>query len=156
LQIKNIIDTLTKHKAKTYKTRSTDKIKYIIVHHSATVQGSAESFANYHVKNNGWPGIGYHFVITKKGEIYQTNHIKTISYHATGYNTNGIGICMVGNFDIENPSKEQYSALVGLINYLKDQYDIEVKNVLGHRETPNAHKSCPGIKFDMDKLRGEL
>jgi N-acetylmuramoyl-L-alanine amidase len=78
LQIKNIIDTLAKHKAKTYKTRSTDKIKYIIVHHSATVQGSAESFANYHVKNNGWPGIGYHFVITKKGEIYQTNHIKTI------------------------------------------------------------------------------
>ena len=38
------------------------KWKYIIIHHSATDEGSSLYFDKYH-QGKGWEGIGYHFVI---------------------------------------------------------------------------------------------
>ena len=49
--------------------------KYIIIHHGASVSGSATEFDKYHREKRGWEnGLRYHFVIgnengTPDGEI---------------------------------------------------------------------------------------
>lgn len=139
----NIVNDLPRHPTKKYVTRDIKDLKYIAVHHSGTVEGTPKSFAEYHIKKNDWPGIGYHYVITKQGVVYKTNNITTISYHVGDYNRQSIGICLVGNFDLEKPTEEQYKALAELIKELQI-YNLEIK---GHKDF--ANRTCPGKNFDF-------
>jgi len=99
--------------------------KYIIIHHSATASGSAKAFHKYHT-DQGYGGLCYHFVIGNgnglpdgrieegfrwKEQIAGTHVDENSWYH----NIFGIGICLVGNFDKEKPTKKQIVALTGLI-----------------------------------------
>jgi N-acetyl-anhydromuramyl-L-alanine amidase AmpD len=77
----------------------------------------------------------------------------------------GIGVVLVGNFDMAPPKAEQTDKLVELIRWLQKDYRISRSHVLGHREvgalagydwTEGQFKSCPGRYFDMNKLRGYL
>jgi N-acetylmuramoyl-L-alanine amidase len=149
----DLVNDLPKGK-KAYPRRALSMIDCIVVHHSATLSGSPKAFADYHVKHNKWPGIGYHYVIGKAGEVWMTNTPDTISYHATGYNSRSIGVCMVGNFDQQPFGGAQKTALLALLRYLLDVYP-GVKFLLGHYET-GAKKSCPGKHVDMDELRKAL
>lgn len=136
----DIVNTLAKDPKRTYATRSLSSIRQIVIHHSATTSGSAAAYAKYHVENRGWPGIGYHFVIDKDGTINLTNYLETISYHVSGQNTRSIGICLTGNFDIQQPTTAQLNSVVRLIRFLSDQLGrLPIK---GHNDY--AAKSCPG------------
>jgi N-acetylmuramoyl-L-alanine amidase len=148
----NVTDELLKG-FKPYKTRALTSIDTIVIHHSATKDGSPKAFAKYHVEHNKWPGIAYHAVIGKKGELWQTNYPQTISYHAVGYNSRSIGICLVGDLDLDKPTPQQWEALRWLIDYYKGRLS-EMKFLVGHRET-GAKKSCPGLNFNMELLREE-
>ena len=148
----DIVDRLPKHETKVYGQRTLDKINKVIVHHSATATGSALAFANYHINERDWPGIGYHFVIDAYGLPQQTNNLSTVSYHTSGQNTSSIGICLVGNFDEQTPSEEQIRGLVKTIKMLKQLgYVFEIH---GHREY--SSKSCPGDNIDIDKIRAQV
>ncbi|MFN2165567.1 MAG: N-acetylmuramoyl-L-alanine amidase, partial [Anaerolineae bacterium] len=59
--IHDVTDQLIKHPTLRYDTRPLKQITHICIHHSA-VSGSVsiEAIAEYHVKDRGWPGIGYH------------------------------------------------------------------------------------------------
>lgn len=149
MHIHNLIGSLPTGK-KAYKQRSLAQIDTIVVHHSATKQGDARAFAQYHV-GKGWPGIGYHFVLNKSGRAFKCNTAATISYHASGYNSRSLGICLVGDFDSEHPTPAQMDALIELCQELIRAYGI--KRVVGHREVPDAHKSCPGANIDLETLR---
>ena len=124
-----------------YGTRSLNQIEQTIVHHSATTNQSAEDYANYHVSHHGWPGIGYHYVIEKDGTIVQGNPLTNVSYHTSGQNTKSIGICLSGNFEIEQPTAAQMHSLQILINYLRQQVPNSMQ-VYGHRDFGTT--SCPG------------
>ncbi|NGP46921.1 N-acetylmuramoyl-L-alanine amidase, partial [Bacillaceae bacterium SIJ1] len=52
--------SLPKHRWRRYKDYGIASKRYIAIHHSLTLSGSAEAFANYHVNTHDWPGIGYH------------------------------------------------------------------------------------------------
>jgi N-acetyl-anhydromuramyl-L-alanine amidase AmpD len=134
--------------------------EYIIIHHSATKQGDAETFRRYHVQVNGWKDIGYHYVINNgtykpDGLIEKGRGEKEVGAHAIGYNNRSIGICLVGNFDEDRPTEAQMQALVQLCKDIMQRYNIPAKNVLGHRET-GAKKTCPGKNFDMNAFRKML
>lgn len=111
----DIVNTLPKHKSKRYAKRVLSKIDIIILHHSATAKGTPKAFANYHVNTNGWPGIGYHVVISE-GVIYKTNSFDTVSYNCAGQNTRSIGICFAADFDKRQPSKADYCLFVDATN----------------------------------------
>lgn len=143
----NIVNDLPRHPTKKYATRDIKDLKYIAVHHSGTVEGTPKSFAEYHIKKNDWPGIGYHYVITKQGVVYKTNNITTISYHVGDYNRQAIGICLVGDFDKEKPTEAQYQALRELLQELSI-YNLEIK---GHKDFMN--RTCPGKNFDFSQLK---
>ena len=145
--IRNRIYELKTHPTLKYGRRHVNRIDKIILHHSATTSGTSDAFAKYHVDTNKWPGIGYHFVITKQGMIEQVNELETISYHAAGQNTSAIGICLVGNFDIDVPTQMQLNSLELLIKYLRVLLQRNVP-VFGHCDF--STKTCPGKNFNLD------
>lgn len=150
-----IVDKRTrtaKHLTKTYRRRTRGKITHIAVHHSATLEGSAEAFARYHVNTLGWPGIGYHYIINKDGTVDQCHDLEVVSYHVGNSNGFAVGICLVGDFRQEEPTKGQWTSLYSLLAYLKKELNIPTKNILGHQEFPEYDwKPCPSL--DMNDIR---
>lgn len=138
--VHDIVDQLPKHPSKVYSRRDLDKVEYIVVHHSAEDNQTPLDYANYHVYTKGWPAIGYHFVIQPTGAIFLTNHVDTISYHVSGYNTKSIGICLSGDFTTKGPTSKQFKSLEFMIKSLKEFFtNTQVK---GHRDFGNTQ--CPG------------
>lgn len=150
---------------------------YIVIHHSATNEGSAASFDEYHRSVKHWVnGLGYDFVIdnghlTHDGAFTPSRNgtievgprwIKQITGAHAGtdksnkYNEEGIGICLVGDFNKTAPTAEQMAALIELIRWLQKEYDIPQKNVIGHRDVPWASTDCPGRNFPMSRVKAML
>lgn len=131
--------------------------KYIVIHHSSTDTGSASSFHRYHKFNRHWKnGLGYHFVIgngsqSSNGQIEIGPRWKKqqAGAHAGSnrYNQQGIGICLVGNFQHKNPSANQIAALVKLTRALMNRYKIPLSRVLPHQKVRRGHTDCPGKTF---------
>ncbi|NRS51763.1 N-acetylmuramoyl-L-alanine amidase [Brevibacillus sp. HB2.2] len=143
--------SLPRHKTLRYGRRKLTDIRSAAMHHSATLSGSPEAFARYHVSTNGWPGIAYHFVIQKDGVIYWCNDPETISYHVGNSNRHALGICLVGDFRTQQPTAAQLDAANCLIQHMQLQIPT-MKQVLGHQEYPGyASKNCPA--FPMGTFR---
>ena len=135
--------------------------KWIVIHHSATPTGSMAYFDKEH-RAKGWDGVGYHFVVgngtnTGDGQIEVTPrwpaqkwgaHAKTVDNR---FNEQGIGICLVGNFDVEKPSAKQVQSLSRLVGYLMQTYHIPPQNVIGHRDTKPT--DCPGKFVNVAQIR---
>jgi N-acetylmuramoyl-L-alanine amidase len=145
--------------------------QWIVIHHSLTSDGdtvSWDAIRKFHVKENGWSDVGYNFGIEKVNgtyEILSGRMPDAVGAHCRdfGMNALGIGICCVGNFDVEKPPVEQVQKLLELCKYLMRTYDIPWLRVIGHREAQMmAHvpvpkrKTCPGMKFDMEAVRRGL
>ena len=135
--------------------------KWIVIHHSATATGGAAAFDKMH-RAKGWDELGYHFVIgngtdTRDGQIEVGSrwpkqkwgaHTKTPDNR---FNEHGIGICLVGNFDITHPTAAQMRSLEKLVAYLMHTYNISPDNVLGHKNTKPT--DCPGANMDLAAVR---
>ncbi len=154
-KLSDVRELLSLHHSKKYKARSLNQIKSIAIHHSLTKSGNAESFARYHVNTNGWPGIGYHFVIEKNGTIKWCNSLTVKSYHVGNSNLEAIGICLTGDFRIQQPTLLQNKSLTILLKWLLNSFSLTPENVKGHSEYPGyANKACPCL--DMDIIRQQL
>src|SRR4051812_47209206 len=135
--------------------------QYIVIHHSATPAGNAASFDRMH-KAKGWDELGYHFVIgngTQSGDGQVEvgprwskqkwgAHAKTADQRFNNY---GIGICLVGNFDIERPTKAQIQSVERLVSYLMKTYRIPATHVIAHSETKAT--DCPGRYMSVAEVR---
>ena len=126
-----------------------DTTTFIILHHSqVSSPHSVEDIHEWH-QNKGWAGIGYHYFIAKDGEVYEGRPRETVGAHTRGQNQESIGICFEGNFDIEEPTKQQKTAAVKLLTGLSLAYS----NAKLRRHSDFTHaKSCPGKKFPFDHL----
>lgn len=139
LKINDIVAALPKGTG-TYRKRKLTDISGIVIHHSASDFGTAFDFANWHI-GRGWPGIGYHFVISADGTVNQTNNIDTVSYHVADHNTANVGICLVGNLSNHPPTAKQLTSLKALIQHVNTVVGKKLI-VRGHRDL-NATE-CPG------------
>jgi N-acetyl-anhydromuramyl-L-alanine amidase AmpD len=137
---------------------------YIVLHHSATARGSAESFDKIH-KQKGWDGLGYHFVIgngteSKDGEIEVGFRWKEQreGAHAgnTIYNELGIGICLVGNFETALPTQKQCESLHALLRLLTELLAIPTSNITKHQTVREEETACPGKLFPFAQIVDSL
>lgn len=136
-----------------YDTRQENQITTIAIHHTVGY-GTPQSYAHFHCTNKGWPGIGYHFVIDPDGDIWQTNWLTTISFHANFANPYSIGIALTGDFTDQHPPAAQYDSALNLVRHLKTTVPT-INNLIGHKEAPGAGTRCPGdtwLEWD-DELR---
>lgn len=141
------------------------KWKYIIIHHSATDEGSALAFHKSH-RTKGWNSLGYHFIIDNgtsgKDDGYLEVSPRWIKQqngahcNSSGMNYKAIGICLVGNFSKEKVSAKQMEALVHLVDTLRDYYDIPLSRILKHRDVPGAKTECPGNYFPWAQFKSRL
>lgn len=141
------------------------KWETIVIHHSATVSGNAAIFDQEH-KDKGWEGVGYDFVIgngagSGDGAVEVTFRWKEqkTGAHCGGTpgnvgNTKGIGICLVGDFNIKSPTQRQMQSLKQLVSFLQKRYGIPKSKIYGHGSFPGGHATdCPGRNFPMWQLK---
>jgi len=127
------------------------KIETIVVHHSGNTD-TPKKIRDFHVNKNGWDDIGYHFMISREGNITTGRNLETIGAHVQGYNSHSIGICLLGNFDTEEPKELQLSALNRLINDLIGDLGLESDCVKFHRDFEGVKKSCPGKNISKELI----
>lgn len=152
-KVNNIIDDLPKG-SKPYSKRPIEGITDIVIHHSAApARFGPYDFAKWHIEKNGWPGIGYHYVIMQDGTIYQTNRHETLSYQTGGHNTYTLGICLAGNFEEEQVPDDQLKSARWLVAKVKRQIP-SISAVKRHGDYKGT--SCPGKNMPMSKIRKPL
>jgi hypothetical protein len=139
-----------------------ERWRFIIVHNSGTRQGNARIFDYYHrhvrrMRN----GLAYHFVIgngtsSGNGEIEVgerwRRQINGGHVHSDYLNNISLGICLVGDFNRDQPTRAQLDSCEELIHYLRarcgkvEHHDIPVRP---HREMnpPRWPTDCPGDEF---------
>ncbi|WP_102346245.1 peptidoglycan recognition protein family protein [Bacillus sp. Marseille-P3661] len=144
-KLPQVVDVRHKlERARKYNDYGVESKTDIAIHHSSTPGGDAINFSKYHLEHNGWyGGLGYHFVITKSGEIQWGNDLGARSYHVGKANKYSLGICVVGDFLIEEPTDAQKKSLVELHAALvKDLPNY--KRTLGHSDYKQYNwKECP-------------
>lgn len=125
------------------------KINKIIVHSTATPEGrdvSIDEVRRWHVEENGWSDIGYHFLIALDGTVEEGRPIERTGAHTLRHNWDSIGVAYVGGMSTDlgkaadTRTEDQKEALVDLLVQLKDAYG---GTVYGHRDFSN--KECPGF-----------
>lgn len=128
----------------------------IIVHAAVTPpnwragQSTAERVAEvrrWHVEDNGWSDIGYHYMIDRDGTVAIGRPLERPGAHVRGHNRTTVGICLFGGYQgtasdefSDNFTPEQDIALRDLIERLETEYP-SITKVSGHNEY--AAKACP-------------
>ena len=123
------------------------KIDLIVIHCSATRENRSYTLMQLirdHADRFGF--TGYHYYITRDGQVYQTRHENLVGAHALHYNKHSIGVCYEGGLDAAGRPKDtrtekQKHALWALLRSLKVDYPNA--KILGHCELPNVAKACP-------------
>lgn len=141
--------------------------KKITIHHTAgnyplTDEDSfieVQVIQEYHQQARGWIDIGYHFLIDPSGNIFEGRPILAVGAHVAKFNVDNIGIAVLGNYHppVNNEVTEKaVSAIITLVRYLKDRYDIAKKSFYAHREL--AKTTCPGdnLYAKMPFLRSRI
>jgi hypothetical protein len=142
--------------------------QFIVVHNSGTRQGNARVFDYYHrhvrrMQN----GLAYHFVIgngtsTGNGQIEVGDRwrrqINGGHVHSDYLNNISLGICLVGDFNRDQPTRAQLDSCEELIRYLRERCgktDRGAIPVRPHREMnpPRWPTDCPGDDFPYSWFR---
>lgn len=138
----------------------------IVFHCSATRPSQhigKQQIEEWHLAK-GWNAIGYHFVITRAGDLQLGRPVTDVGAHVAGYNSHSVGVCMVGGLDeqgralINAPNQftpQQWKTAYALLKYLLCLYPGA--RVCGHRDlSPDENqdgkiqqsewlKTCPGF-----------
>ena len=117
----------------------------IVIHHTGErdIDASAKQIHGWHL-DQGWSGIGYHFVVRKNGNIERGRPLWAIGSHAYGENSHTIGIHLSGDFEQAKPTTQQIEMTAMLIADLCADYNIPIdrKHIIGHGELMST--DCPG------------
>jgi hypothetical protein len=158
-------------------------VRYLFIHTAESSDpGSGAPMRNvdaaeihrWHI-NQGWAGIGYHFVILDPyhdrlpdGTLQTGRPLEYAGAHVEGVNHCSIGICCVGDGDRRPFTSAQMATLATLVGQLMTEYDVPLARVLGHHEINDlvighevspayrTTKSCPGALVPMDALRDRI
>lgn len=145
--------------------------RYIVVHNSGTRQGNAKAFEYYHRQVRKMQnGLAYQFVIgngTSSGDgqvevgSRWPKQINGGHVHSDYLNNIAIGICLVGDFNHEQPTAKQLEALDELIRYLRQRVgktDGKWAVVKAHKEInpPRWPTDCPGNDFPYRWLHNKF
>ena len=98
----------------------------------------------WHVEENRWTDIGYHYFIKKNGQVQEGRPLSRFGAHAKGYNHESIGICLHGR---NNFTKEQFASMNKLCSLLMCDFNLTDSNFFGHNDV--SDKTCPN--FDVKK-----
>lgn len=143
---------------------SANASKYrMAIHHTYTPYSSSGGFAAriraiqaYHMDSRGWCDIGYHFLVTEDGQVWEGRPLDRLGAHVANNNTGNVGISYVGCFEpnaeckkMVGDTKPPQAMIVGgakIVGEISKMYGIDISSstVKGHRDHSGASTDCPG------------
>lgn len=142
------------------------KVTHLIVHHSAGTNvsnnwaGVVAAIFDFHVNTNKWSDVGYNWLIDPNGVIYEGrgggDNVR--GAHMCGYNNNSMAACLLGNFEVAQPTDAMVASLTKLFSWKACKENITpegssaivshtgfMKHISGHQDgcSPN-YTQCPG------------
>ena len=144
----------------------TKRWTYIVIHHTATHEGNANSIDDLHHKRGFWNGLGYHFLIDNGTNTKVDGQIEVgprwikqedgAHANADGMNQKGIGIAVVGNYSEQMISQRRLDSLIFLVKTLQSYYHIPNDHVIRHSDVPGKNTECPGTRFPWETFKRRL
>ncbi|XP_051988467.1 peptidoglycan recognition protein 6 [Xyrauchen texanus] len=132
-------------------------VPYLFIHHSyqpsrpcTTFEQCASdmrSMQNYHQNTNGWSDIGYSFVAGSDGNLYEGRGWDWVGAHTQGYNSDGYGVCFIGDYTSTLPVK----SAMDMVRYDFTKCAVDSGGLssgyylYGHRQAGSTE--CPGNAF---------
>lgn len=143
-------------------------IKGVVVHHTAGTNNYSPSqvpailrgIYAFHTKDRGWNDIAYNFLVDKWGRVWEGRYggvsRAVQGAHATGYNTQTMGVSVLGDYNkVSVPSAAVTSVAKviawkgSLAGYNPDAmttlYGRRERTVQGHRDV--GQTTCPGTSL---------
>ncbi|MEU6538333.1 peptidoglycan recognition protein [Streptomyces sp. NPDC047000] len=152
------------------------RIKAAFVHHTASgntyrcsqAPSVIRSIHRYHVVSSGWRDIGYNFLVDRCGNVYEGRAggvtEAVIGAHTRGFNTDSVGIAVIGTFSRSAPPAAAVRAVARLAawklglygadprgstyltsvggNLYRKGKNVRLKVISGHRD--GFRTDCPG------------
>ncbi len=132
-----------------YDTPLEQTYQTIVIHHSVIYGGdddrTVREVQRTHQQERGWADVGYHFLIGKNGSIYEGRQLEVRGTHVEGYNTGSLGVCFLGNFQVDAVNDAQFEAAQRLLRWLVAR--LQITYIAGHRDF-NPQTECPGSNLD--------
>jgi len=114
----------------------------LVIHVADTPNGrpdTAEDIHRWHQNDNGWHGIGYHYVVLVDGDVQRGRPEYWDGAHAPGYNHRSIAICLIGR---DKFSDEQWDTLEWMVRDILNRYPG--MEVVGHNDL-DPSRTCPNF-----------
>ncbi len=160
-------------------TPSYANVTHLFVHHQA---GAANppyaavvySIWQYHVFTRGWCDIGYNWVIAPDGTLFEgrAGGNNVVGAHVTGVNTGSMGVCMLGDFQTDQPTAAALETLRRLFAWkccdsginpvgasVHSGSGLMLNHISGHRDAgatlcpgDNLYAKLPLLRLNTDSL----
>ena len=130
------------------------KTEMIVVHCAATKASmdiGATEIKKWHVDDNGWDDIGYHYIIKRGGLVEVGLPEGFQGANAPAANSKSIGVCLIGGMADDggpenNFTLEQFLSLKDLIKRLKIT-NPNIVEIVGHSDIQDNKPNCPGFNL---------
>ena len=133
------------------KDRNLNKPDKVILHCAATDDSveskvSVDEVRRWHVQDNGWLDIGYHWYQTRDGIWHAGRSEEMTGAHSGAVgNLNSLGLCYEGTW---LPTEKQIEGLWSMYCSLQSRYGINYENWFAHYQYKKS-KTCPGFSIDL-------
>jgi hypothetical protein len=136
--------------------RPMGRVSRVTIHHegnpepwisdsTAAVAARLRQIQDWHRRNLRAGDIGYHFIVDRAGRVWQGRSVQYQGAHVGGRNEHNIGVMVLGNFEIQQPTAPQVTALATLCGMLVEGYGISRGDLFAHRDL--ASTCCPGKRL---------
>lgn len=106
-----------------------------------------EQIRQAHLNRKGEPfgDIGYHYAIDPAGRVWAGRDTAWQGAHVAGQNPGNLGICMLGNYNRQQPNGAQRAALDRFVRFQMSRLNVAIGRVKTHKEL--AQTECPGVSL---------
>lgn len=144
-------------------SHQTHQIQAITLHHGGEEYKDDKPTPTYLVNLQNWSrtekkwmDIPYHFLIDLEGKIYAGRDLRYPGDTNTAYDPTGHAlVCVLGNYEIQYPSKRQRQAVIDLFAWLCWHYQISPETLKGHKDVAEG-TVCPGKNLYVYLTNGDL
>ncbi|MFN8124944.1 MAG: peptidoglycan recognition family protein [Candidatus Nanopelagicales bacterium] len=141
-------------------------IERITLHHSG-VRLTDDSLSparvrqhqQWHMIDKGHPDIDYHYLVDRRGNIFQGRNPRFRGDTQTEYDPTGhLLICCEGDYEGgsgQRPTRAMLRSVVHLMAAAAQRYDVPVRRIRGHRDY-STQTECPGSRLESLITDGTL
>ncbi|RCV53462.1 peptidoglycan recognition protein family protein [Marinitenerispora sediminis] len=119
----------------------TQRTEFVVHHSEGPATQTPKAIQNFHMDSRGWADLGYNFLISADGRIYEGRGWLVVGAHAPNHNTSGIGVCLIGSYTKTLPTAAALESLQWLYAEANRRKGSALR-IRRHRDVTST--DCPG------------